>query len=131
MLACYGIPCSFTKVLKTHKSIVWYYVQNAVSRGILSLVLWSQDIVPLAEMMTRSRASSVVVPVRLEISQRLVFPTPDWITAWRGGGGGPNSVFCFGRSCMWVQRLWRSSGVRVCQRVIGYVLPNLRYYLTY
>src|SRR5215510_2245637 len=80
MLACYGIPCSFTKVLKTHNSVVWYYVQNAVSRGILSLVLWSQDIVPLAEMMTRSRASSVVVPVRLEIPQRLVFPNPDWIT---------------------------------------------------
>src|SRR5215510_13296299 len=107
MLACYGIPCSFTKVLKTHKSIVWYYVQNAVSRGILSLVLWSQDIVPLAEMMTRSRASSVVVPVRLEIPQRLVSPTPEWHTA--SGGGGPNSVFWFGRSCMWVQRLWRSS----------------------
>src|SRR5215510_5339963 len=86
MLACYGIPCSFTKVLKTHKSIVWYYEQNAMSRGILSLVLWSQDIVPLAEMMTRSRASSVVVPVRLEISQRLVSPNPDWITAWGGGG---------------------------------------------
>src|SRR5215467_13184357 len=105
MLACYGIPCGFTKVLKTHKSIVWYYVQNAVSRGILSLVLWSQDTVTLAEMMTRSRASSVVVPVRLEISQRLVFPNPDWITAW---GGGPNSVFFFGRFCLWVQGLWRS-----------------------
>src|SRR5215510_14273211 len=89
MLACYGIPCSFTKVLKTHKSIVWYYVQNAVSRGIPNLVLWSKDIVPLAEVMTRSRASSVVVPVRLEISQRLVFPNLDWITAL-GGGGGKN-----------------------------------------
>src|SRR5215510_14652125 len=33
------------------------------------------------------------------------------------GGGGPTSVFCFGISCMWVQRLWRSSCVWVCQRV--------------
>ena len=32
-------------------------------------------------------------------------------------GGGPESVFCFGRSCIWGQRQWRSSCVRVCQRV--------------
>ena len=34
-------------------------MQNAVSRGIPNLVLWSRDIVPLAEMTTRSRAPSV------------------------------------------------------------------------
>src|SRR5215510_7836957 len=88
MLACYGIPCSFTKVLKTHKSIVWYYVQNAVSRGILNLVLWSKDIVPLVEMMTRSRASSVVVPVGCCLVCGGVF-------GGGGGGGGVQIRFLF------------------------------------
>ena len=62
MLACYGIPCRFTELLKTHKSTRLLY--GTVCRtpclvGYRILVLWSRDTVPLAEKMTRSRASSV------------------------------------------------------------------------
>src|SRR5215475_8437639 len=92
---------------------MWYYVQNSVSRGIPNLVLWSRDIVPLAEMMTRSRAPSVYSDREVGDSAEVGF-----YRTWIGllpGGGVPDSVFCFGRSCMWVQRLWRSSCVRVCQ----------------
>ena len=89
-------------------------MQNAVSRGIPNLVLWSRDIVPLAEMMTRSRAPSVCSDREVGNSAEVGFFEPGLEYCL---GGGSRFGFCFGRSCMWVQRLWRSSCVRVCQRV--------------
>src|SRR5215510_10394140 len=63
-----------------YRIIIWYYVQNAVSRGILNLVLWSRDIVPLAEMMTRSRAPSVYSDREVGNSAEVgFFPNLDWI----------------------------------------------------
>ena len=114
MLACYGIPCSFTKVVKTHKPIVCYYVQNAVSRGILSFgplvtgysaTCRNDDSKPCFICCS---ASEVVNSAEVGFSE----PGLDYCP-----GGGSRFGFCFGRSCMWVQRLWRSSCVRVCQRV--------------
>src|SRR5215510_8449236 len=116
MLACYGIPCRFTELLKTHKSTRLLYgtvCGTPCLVGYRILVLWSRDIVPLAEMMTRSRAPSVY-------SDRVVGNSAEvgFFQTWIGIlPGGSRFGFCFGRSCMSVQRLWRSSCVRVCQRV--------------
>src|SRR5215475_11580729 len=86
----YGIMCSTS-------CLVWYRI----------LVHWSKDIVPLAEMMTRSRAPSLYSDREVGNSAEVGYFEPglDYCL------GGSRFGFCFGRSCMWVQRLWRSSCV--------------------
>src|SRR5215475_10000677 len=65
-----------------------------MSRGVPNLVLWSRDIVPLAEMMTRSRAPSVYSDREVGNSAEVgFFRTWIGILPRGGGGGGPDSVF--------------------------------------
>src|SRR5215471_7105293 len=118
-------PMQLYKVIENtqiYRIIIWYYVQNAVSRGVPNLVLWSRDIVPLAEMMTRSRAPSVYSDREVGNSAEVGYFEPglDYCL------GGPDSVFvladlvcgssgCGGRP---VCGCVRGSCVRVCQRFL-------------